>query len=181
MNRDIEDIRRALRENTNGADPVFQARVLEVDETEFTCTVKQDERVEYADVRLRAIVDGGLKGLAFIPKPGSWVLVGRIGKSNELYVAQFSEIDKIVFTGDKTELSLSGDRAEIKIGETFFCISEKGTLIKKGRSGLKKTLDDLLTALGQLTVTTPNGPSGIPMNAAAFSKIKAELSTYLEG
>lgn len=172
MNRDIEDIRRALRENTNGADPVFQARVLEVDETEFTCTVKQDERVEYADVRLRAIVDGGLKGLAFIPKPGSWVLVGRIGKSNELYVAQFSEIDKIVFTGD---------RAEIKIGETAFRISEKGTLIKKGRSGLKKTLDDLLTALGQLTVTTPNGPSGTPMNAAAFSKIKAELSTYLEG
>lgn len=172
MNRDIEDIRRALRENTNGADPVFQARVLEVDETEFTCTVKQDERVEYTDVRLRAIVDGGLKGLAFIPKPGSWVLVGRIGKSNELYVAQFSEIDKIVFTGD---------RAEIKIGETAFRISEKGTLIKKGRSGLKKTLDDLLTALGQLTVTTPNGPSGTPMNAAAFSKIKAELSTYLEG
>lgn len=181
MSRDIEEIRQALREKGKVPDSVFPAKVLEVDETDFTCTVKQDDTVEYSDVRLRAVVDGGLKGLAFIPKTDSTVLVGRIGKSNELYVVQFSEIDKIVFTGTKTELLFSGDTVEIKIGETSFRISEKGTTLKKGQSGLKKTLDDLLTAIGQITVTTPNGPSGVPMNAAVFAKIKTELSTYLEG
>lgn len=180
MSRDIEEIRQAFREKGNMPDAIFPAEVLEVDETDFTCTVKQDDAVEYADVRLRAVVDGSLGGLALIPKPGSLVLVGRIGRSNELYVAQFSVIDKVVFTATRMELSLMGDAAEIKTGEAILRISERGTLIRKGQSGLKKTLDDLLTAIGQLTVTTPNGPSGVPVNAAAFARIKTELSTYLE-
>ncbi len=54
------------------------------------------------------------------------------------------------------------------------------SLSKKGNSGLKKTLNDILTALQLLTVPTGVGPSGIPVNAATFKAIQEDLNNYLE-
>ena len=48
---------------------------------------------------------------------------------------------------------------------------------------LGNTLVDLLAqlidAILNLTVLTPHGPSGTPVNAAAFSNIKSKLETAL--
>lgn len=40
-----------------------------------------------------------------------------------------------------------------------------------------KWLADLCTALGQLTVTTPGGPSGPPINLAAFQQLAQRAAT----
>lgn len=211
--KDIEEIRRAIHERQSG-DSVFPAVVTEVDEKEYTCTVRRDGQVDYFDVRLRALVKADLQGFAFIPKLQSVVLVARIGRSNELFVCQYTEVDKVVFTDNDLELKVDPDNIDLKKGENITVhvdagklevVNDKTTVIHqaealtllsdqatvkittggltlaKGSSGLKKTLDDLLTAIQKLTVTTGVGPSGPPINMADFVKVQQDLSNYLEG
>jgi len=215
MSKEIDEIRRKFQSSFNGdGDAVFPAVVTEVNEEEFTCTVKRDEQVDYFDVRLRGLVKAELQGFAFIPKLESIVLVARIGKSNELFVCQFTEIDKVVFTDNDLELKIDLENIDIKKGEkiTIHVDAEKlevvndkakvtheaealtllsdqatikittgGLTLKKGGSGLKKTLDKMLDGICQLTVPTALGPSGVPINLATFQQIKADLPNYLEG
>lgn len=215
MSKEIDEIRRKFQSSFSGeGDAVFPAVVTEVNEEEFTCTVKRDEQVDYFDVRLRGLVKAELQGFAFIPKLESVVLVARIGKSNELFVCQFTEIDKAIFTDNDLELKIDLENIDIKKGEkiTIHVDAEKlevvndkakvtheaealtllsdqatikittgGLTLKKGGSGLKKTLDKMLDGICQLTVPTALGPSGVPINLATFQQIKADLPNYLEG
>lgn len=201
MSKDIDDIRRMVRSGGNGNDVddfVFQAFVTAVDEKEFTCTVKRDDAVDYFDVRLRALVKPELKGFAFIPKVGSTVLVCRIGKSNETFVCQFTEVDKLILTsgdislicdldkievlkGDKMSVLIDAESITMKVDQATIKAGTAGLTLTKGSSGLKKTLDDLLIAIQALTVTTGVGPSGPPINISDFVKVQQDLSKYLEG
>lgn len=215
MSKEIDEIRRKFQSSFSGeSDTVFPAVVTEVNEEEFTCTVKRDGQVDYFDVRLRGLVKAELQGFAFIPKLESIVLVARIGKSNELFVCQFTEIDKVVFTDNDLELKIDLENIDIKKGEkiTIHVDAEKlevandktkvtheaealtllsdqatikmttgGLTLKKGGSGLKKTLDKMLDGICQLTVPTAVGPSGVPINVTTFQQIKADLPNYLEG
>ena len=52
--------------------------------------------------------------------------------------------------------------------------------IKNNASSLKGIIDKILDSILKLTVTTANGPSGNPINAAEFSAIKVELATLLQ-
>lgn len=210
--KDIEEIRRAIHER-QGGDSVFPAVVTEVDEKEYTCTVRRDGQVDYFDVRLRALVNSELQGFAFIPRLQSTVLVCRIGKSNELFVCRFGEIDGGILTcgdmelktdldnidvrkGDSVSVHIDAGKLEVTNGktkvthetETLTLLSDQTTVkittggltLRKGGSGLKKTLGDLLTAIQKLTVTTGVGPSGPPINVADFQRVQQDLSNYLE-
>lgn len=187
----MEELRRKFQERFGeSGDQVFQGVVTEVNEDEFTCTVKRDDQVDYFGVRLRGLVNADLQGFAFIPRMQSTVLVCRIGKSNELFVCQFTEIDKVYFTDNDWEMVLDTEKLDAKKGEnitvhvdadklevknkqvtvlheagaltitagnTTVKASTAGVTITRGGSGLKKTLDDMLTAIQALTVTTPHG------------------------
>jgi hypothetical protein len=214
MSKDIDELRNKFHALVGDeTDTVFQAVVTAVDEDEFTCTVRRDEAVDYFDVRLRGLANSHLQGFAFIPKAESTVLVCRIGKSNELFVCQFTEIEKIMFTDNDLEVEIDLDKVDIKKGEkisihldaqkievtndktkitqeagalSLVCdqatvkIATSGLTLKKGGSGLKKTLNDMLTAIAQLTVPTGVGPSGPPVNVAQFKSIQQELPNYME-
>ena len=194
---EIEEIRRKIMGESRDSS-VFPAIVTKVDESDFTCEVRRDDAVDYFDVRLRGLVKGDLQGFAFIPRLQSTVLVCRIGKSNELFLCQFTEIDKVIFTSADTSLTVDADKIEVLKGSKFSILinSESMTIqagqatiktttggltLAKGSSGLKKTLDDLLAAIQKLTVTTSLGPSGPPINVADFIKVQKDLSNYLEG
>lgn len=118
MSKEMEELRRKLQERFGGdGDRVFPATVTEVNEEEFTCTVRRDGQVDYFDVRLRGLVSAELQGFAFLPKPESTVLVCRIGKSNELFVCQYTEIDKVIFTENDLEVKIDTENIDIKKGE----------------------------------------------------------------
>ena len=118
MSREMEELRRKFQERFgDDGDQVFQGVVTEVNEDEFTCTVKRDDQVDYFDVRLRALVNADLQGFAFIPRLQSTVLVCRIGKSNERFVCQFTEIDKVIFTDNDLEVKIDTENIDVKKGE----------------------------------------------------------------
>lgn len=160
---------------------VFSGTVSAVDEKNRTCSV-QVENVTYEEVKLYGIVQGDLKGFCFIPKTGSHVLVARIGGSNELFVAMFTEVERAVLTiGENTTVEVSEECVRIQSGESTVKATEKGLTFVKGGAGLKKTLEALIDAITKLTVTTGVGPSGVPINVVDFVKIKQGLNDYLEG
>lgn len=214
MSKEIDEIRKKFQSVYGGdRDTIFQGVVTEVNENEFTCTIRRDDAVDYFDVRLRGLVKSDLQGFAFIPKLKSIVLVCRIAGSNELFVCQYTEVDKVVFTDNDLELRIDTENIDIKKGDkitihadagkietvndttkvlheatSITMTSDKATIkvstggitVKKGASGLKKTLGDLCDAIAQLTVPTGVGPSGVPINIASFQKIKADLPNYME-
>lgn len=117
MSKRTEEIRRKIEEKLKGVEQVFPATIKEVNEDEFTCTVVFDDELEYTDVRLRAVIDEELKGFCFIPVVDSKVQIGRIGNSDQLFVALFSEIDKVIFTSNNLAVTIDADKLEVKQGE----------------------------------------------------------------
>ena len=181
MNERTEAIRKKLQEMFSGEDQVFLATVKEVDENEFTCTVLIDDELEYTDVRLRSVIDQQKQGFAFVPKVGSMVLVGRIGNSDQLFVALFSEVNKVLMTAGSLEVTVDPEKVEVKKGSSTFRQTEAGFTFTRSNEGLKKLLQDLITEITQLTVPTGVGPSGMPINAAAFTAIKTRVGNLMEG
>lgn len=180
--KDIAEIRRRLAAlgGTPGGE-TFPATVRSVDETRRTCTVEAGG-IGYDDVRLHAVADAGRKGFCFIPTVGSVVLVSRIGGSNELFAAMFSEVDAALLTiGEKTTVRAEADGLTLAAGDTALEATADGLKLTRGSAGLLKTLSDLCDALARLTVPTAVGPSGVPVNAADFTAIKNELKQYLKG
>lgn len=96
----------------DAAKTVIPGTVSAVDEKTRTCTVKIGN-VDYDDVRLYGIVNETKKGFCFIPKIGSHVLAARIESSNELFIALFSEIDKVILSiGEKAEAATEEKKEE---------------------------------------------------------------------
>jgi len=154
--------------------------VQSVDENKRTCTVQIGE-IDYEDVLLYSVENSDLKGFVLIPVVNSTVLVSRIAGSDRFFVDLFSEIDRILFTcGDKMSMSIDKETVSILSDKTTFKITQSGFTVTQSDFGLKKTLNDLLTALKQLTVPTGVGPSGIPINVASFQQIQQDLENYLE-
>lgn len=82
---------------------------------------------------------------------------------------------------EKCSISFTEDEIKISKGETTVVLSEDGISIQKGSSSLKKTLDDLISAILEIKVTTPQGPGTLdPASVPKFTSIKQELSQYLK-
>lgn len=170
MSKEIEELRRKLQERFgDGGDHVFQGVVTEVNEDEFTCTVRRDDQVDYFDVRLRGLVNADLEGFAFIPRMNSTVLVCRIGRSNELFVCLFTEIDKVIFTDNDLEVMIDTENIDIKKGDkiTVHVDAEKIEVTNDQVKALHEADNLTVTAAGTTVkastagVTITRGGSGL--------------------
>ena len=133
MSQRTEDIKRKITEMFKGNDQVFQATIKEVNEDEFTCTVIFDDELEYTDVRIRAVIDSEKKGFCFIPSVDSIVQVGRLANSDQLYIALFSEIDKIIFTyTEDMEITFDTEKIFLRLKERSIEIAESAITFNGG-------------------------------------------------
>jgi len=139
----------------------YACRVTAVDGA--TCKVERiiDDKA-VSDVRLNATVKLG-DGLVVTPKVGSVVLITNIdGDKN--FVSQFSEVEKV----------------EFKDVHGFELVVEDGKVsVKNNGYNLRKAFDDLLDAIGRLTVPTGAGPSGTPINIMEFEGVRKNLNNFL--
>lgn len=170
MSKEMEELRRKFQQRFGeSGDQVFQGTVTEVNEDEFTCTVKRDDQVDYFDVRLRGLVKAELQGFAFIPRLQSTVLVCRIGKSNELFVCQFTEIDKMIFTDNDLEVKVDTENIDIKKGKKITIHVDAGKLevtndkVKALHEADKLTVtaDSTIVKASTAGVTITRGSSGL--------------------
>lgn len=144
----------------------FFARVKGVDVDQRTCVMYTDsDDFIYEDVLLYGCTNPDMKGIVTIPKVDSQVVVARLMGSDNLYVVQYSEVEKVLIT----------------IGESTFTMTENGFTLTKENCGLLATLTALCDTISKLTVSTAVGPSSVPINVADFAEIKNDLTKYLEG
>ena len=66
----------------------------------------------------------------------------------------------------------------VKISTEKFNVGEGSEQMVLGNT-LLSLLEQLLDAIISITVVTPHGPSGTPLNAAQFTQIKGKLKTML--
>ena len=98
---ELEALKRKFKDMLD-PDLVFPGVVTEV--TGDVCTIERDGAVSYYDVRLKSVV--GDNGLIRTPRIGSVVLVSRLGLSNELYVCQYGDIEKIDYKCGKLTIGI---------------------------------------------------------------------------
>lgn len=92
-------------------------------------------------------------------------------------------IEKAINIGipEKCSISLTEDEVKISKGETTVVLSEDGISIKKGSASLKNTLDDLISAIQEIQVITPQGTGALdPGSITKFTSIQQGLSQYLK-
>ena len=165
MSKLNDDIKQELSKfaEERGPSAIINATVVFVDETNSSLTVKLDSGLELDDVRLRSVIKAGNK-VVLLPAVGSNILIGRIEGGDDYVVIAVEEIDKIIHI----------------IGTVKIEIDLNGILIQKGTETLKKILDDLLAQIKLIIVPTNVGPSGNPLNAAAFDIIKTRVDNLLK-
>lgn len=152
-------IRSAMQRAFRVDNSAIAAEVLAVDDSVMQCRVRLVENPDLVleGVRLRAVDDAQDQGFVLLPKVGSSVLVAQIRNTSAYYVAMFSEVDA-------ARVLLSGGKLRVE----------------KGGESLGKVLDDLISAILALTVTTSVGPSGTPINFLDFQNVAIRLKTILD-
>ena len=78
--------------------------------------------------------------------------------------------------GQGNEAIFNGDNIQFKCNK-FNC--GDGTEPMVLGNTLKDLLSQLISAITALTVPTPHGPSGAPLNSAQFNQIKSQLDKML--
>jgi len=143
---------------------VIPLLVTAIDEVKMVLDGMDSEGVDYFDVRIQA-TQGEQSGNIAIPAEGSYVLISNIGKDENVYfVVATSALLKSI----------------VKIGDTVIEIDSGGVIIAKGEVELKAVLEELVDAIKLLTVSTAQGPSGPPLNAAQFDLIKTRINMVLK-
>ena len=171
MSKEIDEIRRKFNGMMGDmVRNVIQGVVTEVNEDEFTCTVRVDDAVDYFDVRLRGLVDGALKGFAFIPKAQSVVLVCPIGGSNELFVCQYTEIDKLIFTDNNLKLTIDTEKLELERDNVTITSDDSSTVIKASDATATVNTDGIELKTGSSTITVTSGGLTLKKGGAGLKK-----------
>lgn len=148
----------AIKNITSPGDLVMMAKVVSVDKDLATCDVDFND-LEIGEVRLQANIKTGQKGIKVFPLPGSWVLVQKLGKEGNYFIAMVSEVEDFLLEVDGCSFQVTGD----------------GFLIQKDGDSQKEILSDFIDQVMQLVVPTNVGPSGVPINNPAFSAIKTRI------
>lgn len=86
------------------------------------------------------------------------------------------DVFQVLYSDGTFEMYNQSEHKKMIINEkTELIIGRDGFVIKRSTETLKKIISDLIDQIVELTVTTPNGPSGTPINATAFTAIKNRL------
>ena len=160
--KEIREVRMMLSERLrNAAKAAMYGTVKSVDENARTCDV-QIGGIVYEGVLLYSVEKENLRGRVLIPKRESAVIVARIDASDRLYVALFSEIDKVVFTlGDQVTMTCDGERIEASAPKIVLNGGELGGLI-----------NILIEAFNTHTHTIPSGAVAVTGSASAQNNPK---------
>ncbi|HSW64985.1 MAG TPA: hypothetical protein VLH56_16985 [Dissulfurispiraceae bacterium] len=146
---------------------VVAGKVESVDTGAMTCQVAIAGRPTRYEVRLRAVVSDQ-SGFVAIPKAGSMVLIALIDNlPQSSFVVAAGELEKL----------------QVSIQDSYLEITAQGMVMRRGSGAqaesLKKLLADTYAAIQALTVTTPAGPSGAPINIAEFANLNTRLNNLL--
>ncbi len=162
------------------------AEVQEVDITNFTIKATGQKTARfYSDVPFVA-VRGEMESIVCIPDVGSYVLIVDMDR-NDSFVALTGKLTQIIANAPSIvnnvnteyEINLKEDE-QADENDSELKLTSDGLFLKVADQSFKDAITDLKTAIGQLTVNTPNGPSSVPVNINALNQAFDKILSCLQ-
>ncbi len=153
--------------SAGGKITVFSGSVVagSVNTSELTCSVllSIDNLMAPTECILLNPVTDNASGMVLYPADNSNVIVAQIDGPCKYAIIRYSEITKAVITVDNT----------------VFTMTNAGYKIERGSVSLTSIMQNILNHIMALTVTTPSGPSGVPINLSSFTSDLSDLNNLL--
>lgn len=117
----------------------------------------------------------GENTLFILPSIGTQVVCWLESGKNIALGAVFSE-------SEKPSAEVSAEGLCCQVGGMTFAIDQDKATFENSSTSLRKVLEELLKIVSNLTVSTPNGPSGTPLppTVQAVEQLKQTLSTFFK-
>jgi hypothetical protein len=159
-----EQIRERLQEMAKNHGPAVSniAQVKSVDESKATCTLVDDDGIEYFDIRLRPALTGN-KSFILVPKVGTYVLAIRVEDDDDWMIIAADEITKVGYY----------------VGQTVVEFSDKIHFQANDQS-LATLMDSLFMAIENMVFVTPAGNTTALVNVADFINLKNQFKQLLK-
>jgi hypothetical protein len=163
----MSELSRALKEHVKEAlssEKIYSTicKVISVDESKRTCQLEPINGDAERKGRLQASLEL-TEGVYIKPVVNSYVQLTYINNITGI-ITSYSEIESI-----ETKTNGGG----------YFSINTKLSL-SNDDTDLKTILEDLISAIKNITVPTPAGTSGTPLNVAEFISVEQEIDKLLE-
>lgn len=146
-----EQIRERLRQMASevGPDNTLIGKVSSVNEGELVCDMKDDDGLEFYDVRLQPVIDGE-QAFTLVPKVGSWAVAIRLEDSDDFFLIAATQLDKW----------------RLNVGEAIIEQTESGLLVSKGTDTLKEALSLIVEAVQVIVVSSGTNPDYVKLTQA---------------
>ena len=115
-----------------------------------TLIAKDDDDVEYVDIRLRAVLTD-TQSITIYPSIGSWILCARVESDHDWFVNWSEQIDKINIVVGNCILESDGTKWSIKNNE----------------ASLLDILTNIIAATQQIVVLYGNNPDYVKLQTAS--------------
>ena len=181
MTKNSEKIKEGIRALVNKPHEVISGTVVSgsINTGELTISVSpSDTSKPIEGVRLNTIFNDN-NGMILFPKEESNVIIASVDGSGEWVLIKASELTKTIITIENVVCLIDGNHVNIKNGSVVFNISDSVFQVNTPSESLFQLLKDCFTYLTQLTVPTPSGVSGIPVNVIDFSNLLTRLNNLL--
>lgn len=132
-----------------------------------SCTVELKNGLSVSDVKLKATI-GGKNYLIATPKIGTKVMMLSQNGMDDFAVIKIDEIEKLEYMQEGLNVMIDSTDGKVSV--------------KNEKTSLVTIMKDLAALLKQLTVSTPNGPSGTPLppTVQAITKFEGNLEKLLK-
>jgi hypothetical protein len=124
-------------------------------------------------------VPGEEEGMTLVPTDNSYVVTGAIEGSGQWVILKAGEVDKAEIKRGNVTLTVDASGIQCSKGDTVVKVNNKVEISAAGEN-LHGLLKDLLAAIKVLTVPTPVGTSGVPVNLADFVVLEMRIDNLLQ-
>ena len=136
------------------------AKVIKV-ENDYCRVVTIDNKKEFFDCSINAVVENKTDKLVITPKVGSLVTIGIYQKNNKAVVLSVSEVEKIYFRNEKSEFTFDG---------SGFQFNRDGENLKEVLNGFQDGFGKLCDELAKVVVSI-----GVTPDVPAIMQIKNDI------
>lgn len=136
------------------------AKVIKV-ENDYCRVVTIDNKKEFFDCSINAVVENKTDKLVIMPKVGSLVTIGIYQKNNKAVVLSVSEVEKIYFRNEKSEFTFDS---------SGFQFNRDGENLKEVLNGFQDGFGKLCDELAKVVVSI-----GVTPDVPAIMQIKNDI------
>jgi phage gp45-like len=147
--------------------------------SEYTVSVQPTANSEPIEGVMLSSIAGADGGFILFPADGSNVVIGSVDGPGEWALMKASEISRARITIGNVVYEMDETKVSIQNGSVIFNMSDSLFKLNTAGESLFQLLKDCITYITELTVPTPSGTSGVPINALDFTNLLSRLNNLI--